>query len=62
MELIGTRPLPSVDDEGADEAGAVVFPSDHFGLVAVIGSAGASTTSPSSDVGGFGSTDAGGLL
>lgn len=60
MELIGTRPLPPVDDEGAnDEAGAVVFPSDHFGLVAVIGSAGASTTSNSSDVG---STEAGGLL
>lgn len=55
MELIGTQPLPPVGDEGGDEGGAVVFPSDHFGLVAVIGSAGAATTS--NGVGGFGSTD-----
>lgn len=52
MELIGTQPLPPVGDEGGDEGGAVVFPSDHFGLVAVIGSAGAATTS--NGVGGFG--------
>jgi hypothetical protein len=57
MELIGTQPLPPVGDEGGDEGGAVVFPSDHFGLVAVIGSAGAATTS--NGVGGFGSTDTG---
>jgi hypothetical protein len=38
MELIGTRPLPDADESQEGGSGKVIFPSDHFGLLTIIGS------------------------